>query len=555
MHPGHCHPHSRRTRRDHKQAFLSAGRGARIRLSQTSMLLRLLSPKLSSTAWAVLGFLILAFSPSRDSIDMMESQTWDYARHDTAAGFFSELQNDTSPESQMPLGMFSFWAWARAFGTGELAMRSLNLLWAAIALAALARVGRQLSISWLPLLFAIQPFLWYYTDYARTPLMQIAGGSLLLTGAIGYLWQRPHGAPSGILLCLGAVILSGANMFGLIPLAAVAAGLAAHGAWRKIHLPTSGKAVVFATTAVVAALSVYYALTFIRGTGGNAIWTVSPFNLLFAVCEFLGFQGLAPGRQEIRCIMKGLEPASHLLPFLPGLLILAASYLVLIGAALRSWMTRESSAPKHRPPPAGAQALPIGQLRSQALVLPWMMGMGVPLLSGVILYLVATIAGIPFWGRHLAGAFPFWVLALAITIHWGRQGLWRKPGRLAAWATCGLLVLSSLLIRFASHHAHDDYRGAAAEALRISSQGGIVWWVADHSGGLYYGLPLASTFTDQPGEIQFSMNRSEPGSPDAIVISRLDIFDSQRTARSLMNSGHYKKSKSLQAFEIWEKEN
>lgn len=536
------------------RAFLSVGPGARVIDTPVSMLLRLLSPKLSSTAWAVIGFLILAFSPSHDSIDMMESQTWDYARHETAAGFFRELRNDPSTESQMPLGMFSFWAWARVFGTGELAMRSLNLLWAAIALAAFARVGRQLSISWLPMLLAIQPFVWYYCGYARTPLMQIAGGALLLAGANGYLLHRPQEALSGLLLCLGAVVLSGANMFGLIPLAAVAVGFAAQGAWRTIHLPNSIKAAVFATAAVLAPLAVYYALTLIRGAGGHAIWTVSPANLLFAIYEFLGFQGLAPGRQEVRCIMKGLETPSHLLPFLPGLLILAASYLALTGAAARSWMTRESSASKHLPSPAIAQSLPGSQLRSQALVVSWMMGMGVPLLSGIILYLVATIASIPFWGRHLAGAFPFWVLALGITIQWSRQGLWRKAGRLASLTTCGLLILSSLLIRFAAHHAHDDYRGAAAEALRISSLGGIVWWVADHSGGRYYGLPLAIAFTDRPGEIQFSMNRTQPGSPEAIIISRQDIFDSQRVASRLISSGRYKKTKSLQAFEIWEKE-
>ncbi|MFZ4773885.1 MAG: hypothetical protein ACOYM3_00885, partial [Terrimicrobiaceae bacterium] len=59
--------------------------------------------------------------------------------------------------------------------------------------------------------------------------------------------------------------------------------------------------------------------------------------------------------------------------------------------------------------------------------------------------------------------------------------------------------------------------------------------------------------TGNPGEIQFAMNRSEPGSPDAIILSRCDIFDSQGLALSLIRSGAYKKSRSLQAFEIWEK--
>ena len=109
------------------------------------MPLRSLVPSFSPALWAVLGFVLLLRSLSNDSIDMLESQTWDYARHATLADFTRELREDTSPESQMPLAMFSFWAWARIVGTGELAMRSLNLLGAGIALAALARAGRRLT--------------------------------------------------------------------------------------------------------------------------------------------------------------------------------------------------------------------------------------------------------------------------------------------------------------------------------------------------------------------------------------------------------------------------
>jgi len=64
--------------------------------------------------------------------------------------------------------------------------------------------------------------------------------------------------------------------------------------------------------------------------------------------------------------------------------------------------------------------------------------------------------------------------------------------------------------------------------------------VADHSGGTYYGLQFAELLTATSGEIQFAMNRSEPGSPDAIILSRCDIFDSQGLALKLIRSGSYK---------------
>ncbi len=482
----------------------------------------------------------------------MEAQTWAYARQSTFSGFCHVLASDHTPVAQMPLGMFSFWTWSRAFGTGEFAMRSLNLLWAAIALAALARIGRQLSIPWLPALFAIQPFVFYYMDYARSPFMQIAGGTLILTGALGYMVRRDTpDAAGGVLLCLGAILLSGASVFGMVPVAAVVIGLSAHGIWQRIHLPRWEKVIAFTTAIFMAGLATYYILTFLRESGGSCLWSVSLANIAFVVYEFMGFQGLGPGRQDLRAIMKGFVSSKELLPFLPGLLLLAASYVLIFAATFKSWMTRESI----RPIVSGAAPMQRASTstRSIALIQPWIMGFGVPLLSAILLYILSTATSTPFWGRDLAGAFPFWILGLGITIHWARQGLWRMSGRRSAIAVFVLLLTSSLLIRFAPWHKHDDYRGAAVQAERISAKGRIVWWVADRSAASFYGLPLSENPSGEPGEIQFAMNRSEPGFPDAIILSRRDIFDSFGVALRLIECGSYQKTQSLQAFDIWER--
>lgn len=518
--------------------------------------LRSLVSRFSPALWAVLGFVLLLASLSNDSIDMLEAQTWDYAQRASFPAFCHALRIDPNPESQVPLGMFSFWAWARVFGTGEAAMRSLNLLWAALALAALARVGRQLALPWLPALFAIQPFVWYYTDYARTPLMQMAGGALLLAGTLGYIRKDFLESLNILLLCLGAILLSGANIFGLIPLVAVTAGLVTLGVWRKVRLPASGKILLFSTLAILAAFGLFYASTLLRATGGKQLWPVSPANVFFVGYEFLGFQGLDPGRHHLRAIMKGFAPARELLPFAFGLLLLAATYLTVLAAAFKSWLTRDvcPDSPQKEPPGKPfPSTLPHG--RPLFLVPAWLMGLGVPLLSAFLLFLLACVAGFPFWGSHLAGAFPFWVLALAITIRWTRQGLWRKAGRLAVRILVLLLLLSSILIRFSPTHKHDDYRTAATEALRISRTGRTVWWVADHSGGVYYGLPLADPAIGKPGEIAFAMNRPAfpSNTPGAIILSRPDNFDTHGAATRLLAKGGYTKVRELQAFTVWEK--
>ncbi|MEI8311730.1 MAG: hypothetical protein WCH98_13345, partial [Verrucomicrobiota bacterium] len=285
--------------------------------------------------------MLLGLSLSNDSIDQMESQTWNYARLATFGEFSRELRRDETSEPQKPLGLFIAWAWSRAFGTREVAMRSLNLLWAAITLAALARIGKQISIPWLPLLFAIQPFVWYSMNTARTPLMEMAGGSLLLLGTIACLERKPGDPLAGISLCLGALLLSGASFLGLIPLAAVATGLTLHGLWNRLHWPRPGKLFLFITSGLIAALGIYYVTRILRDGGGSQLWRVSPANLCFVCYEFLGLQGLGPGRNVLRSIMKGFSDARELLPFLPGLLLLLGAYLALFAAALKSWLTRD----------------------------------------------------------------------------------------------------------------------------------------------------------------------------------------------------------------------
>lgn len=449
----------------------------------------------------------------------------------------------------MPLGMFSFWAWSRVFGAGELAMRSINLVWAAIALAAFARVGRLLLIPWLPVFFAIQPFVWYYTNYARTPLMQMAGGALLLAGATGFLPGGKKAAMDAVLLCLGGLLLSGTHILGMLPLAAVACWIVLQGIWQKLRFSLGAKTLLFLSMSVLIALSAYYVTTLLHGISGDKYWVVSPANVFFVIYEFLGFSGVGPGRQDLRDIMKGMASSFGIFPFIPGLILLAAAYLFLFAAATKSWMTREI------PPAACAQGIgPKCPARSYVLLSPWLMGLGVPLLSVSALFLIALALGQPFWGRELAGAFPFWILALGITIHWARQGIWRKVGRLAGGAILICLLTSSLLIRFAPRHRHDDYRGAATEALKLSTAGKTIWWAADYLCGTYYGLPTQDTeITGSPGKIFPARNRDDPGSPDAIILSRCDIFDSRGSVARLIGSGTYEKICGFKAFEVWEK--
>lgn len=492
----------------------------------------------SALVCALVAFLLLLPAVNNDSIDMDEAQTWDYARLGSFSEFVTELRADSASEAQQPLGMLAWWGWAKAFGTSEFAMRSINWLWLALALIPLGILGARLHLRWLPLLFAIQPFVWYSMNHARTPMMQIAGGSLLLLGIQTVFRDRQMRLPAVGLLVAGAILLCGASMLGLIPLATVLTGLTLHIFWHRIRLPSGAKSIIFAFGFLLAVLVLYYLTTLARGAGGAKIWAVSPVNLLFVAYEFLGFQGLGPGRQELRSIMRGFSPAQEILPFLPGLIALLVAYTVLTFAAYKSWLTKEFITAR--------PSILHGRV--------WLLGIGVTLQSGFVLFVLAWVVGFPFWGRHLAGVFPFWLVALGLTLHWARQGMCRKAGRAATWAILFLLCISSALTRLGPFHKHDNYRSAAIEAKRLAAEGKSVWWVADHSGGVYYGVHFDPETEPARGRISFAPNRCDlPGSPpDAIIISRPENFDASGVARNLIRENRYVPTRRLQAFEVWE---
>ena len=77
----------------------------------------------------------------------------------------------------MPLAMFFAWVTAQTLGTQEWQLRAINVLWNGLALLGMYRAGKRLQLPWLPLLLAIQPYFWFYSNEARPYSLQIACGA------------------------------------------------------------------------------------------------------------------------------------------------------------------------------------------------------------------------------------------------------------------------------------------------------------------------------------------------------------------------------------------
>ena len=161
-----------------------------------------------------LALCLVPFMPSGDSIWIDEAQTAHYAKQPDLRSWLALLTSDTKSEAQMPLSMFLAWMFEKIFGPGEWELRAANMLWAAITLYAMWRVGRKLNIGWLALLVAVQPFFWSYVNEARPYALQMAAGAWLLYALIVMISNQGRGV-SWIWIAAGAgFVLSASSLLG-----------------------------------------------------------------------------------------------------------------------------------------------------------------------------------------------------------------------------------------------------------------------------------------------------------------------------------------------------
>lgn len=491
----------------------------------------------SSLIFLITALALVPLMPSGDSIWVDEAQTWRYARHDSLAEVRAEFRAEKFSEAQMPLGMAAAWGWAQLLGTSEWALRAPNMVYAVGAILCFYLIGRRERLPLMPLFLAFQPFLWFYMNEARPYALQIFGGSLLLLA----LHQVYRGSISSIRWVLvwgaGALVCSAGSMLGAIPSLTFSGAILCE-LVRRSYRPARRQLAVFAgTTLLLFGLGGYYLQTLLAGAGGSKIWSIGLQNVLFSIIEFVGFAGLLPSRQELRAMARaGLSYSGEFLNLwtfaLPTLVM--AILLVVLGLF---WLRHFRQTPRW--------------ITACLLVTAG---------SAALLFTASLVVGFPFWGRHLAPAFPAFIAAFG----WLVASAWRSSRLLAKASAAGLVVLlliSSLMLRSSDRHAKDDYRTAATAAKQVVDADGIVWWAADSSAALYYGLQTG-LFPDTSGGPAI-----EPGAfmannrtvayldrlpkPDLIILSKLDIYDRYGFLRQWMQRNDYTFSVRKTAFDFF----
>jgi hypothetical protein len=468
---------------------------------------------------------VMAISGQSLWIDEACAAAW-WGHLPTLPAWWLTLVQDHSSEAQTPLYLLYIWGFAKVFGLAEWTLRAANLPWLILGFWAWMRTcGERENFKWgLAAVAATSPFLWYYLNEARPYIMQ-AGCILLIAAAARQLCT----APARFWLaafCFGTVGLYGSNMLGAFWAgAAVATTLCVLG-WDRIKpLARAHYMMGLATLLLLAGIGAYYLWTVKNGDRATAVGTTNAKNIGFIFYELFGFEGLGPGRLEIRG--GGLES------FFPYVWGLAAYALILIPVAL-----------------AGARGI-IQRVPIRTVLYSILFFGGV----FVFLSLVGVVMHFRLLGRHCTPLLVLVVclLGMGVARLWSSRHWWAR-----GWVVLfvGLSLASSLSLRYAPRHARDNYRSAAAIAKQALQDGKTVWWNANERGAAYYHLPLATNGVATAGQALLLVNPSREmllpaARPDMIIASRPDVYDGSGALAELVSQAGYQPVTNLMAFTVW----
>ena len=487
--------------------------------------------------YLIAALALLPLMITGDSLWLDEGATAKYAMMPDLQGWLSLLHRDNGGDCQMPMGMFFAWLGGKTLGTSEWQMRAVNIFWGALTLLFMARIGRLLQMPWLPLFVALQPFFWFYTNEARPYAPQTTFGALLLLSLVQFLQDRGQGLLWAVAFTTGSVLLCFASMLAPTLIAAtvgVGAFIAIRNEWKidRRALP-----IILLGAVVLLPLGYYYYETLIRGAKGVKLWSVDLRYLVYIGYELSGSLGLGPSVENIRVFaLRGAWPS-------PGEVILqwglAFSLLAVVSAVfVTSIWNRRKDGNKYLVP----------------ILLVFLSELTVLFLGGLFIHKA-------FWPRHYSGAFPFYVMALALALRSllaSRQGF----ARVISLLLFGLLIASVIGIRFGPEHRKEDYRWASDQSLRLLQQGKDVWWCADRSTASYYGVTFDVHSPGQgeiifindnnwDGKLPFDVSGLESFAPDEIFLSRPDIFDRKGTIRKFIHDYGYHLEETRRSFELW----
>ncbi|MEP6820919.1 MAG: hypothetical protein ABI946_01070 [Chthoniobacterales bacterium] len=449
------------------------------------------------------------------------------------ASWWHVLVAQRGSDLQMPLYMLQLWAWEKICGSGEFALRSVNIVWLCLGQGALLwafdRRPRFAVITGG--LGALSPLLWFYLNDARPYLMQYAG-ACLLCAVLFRATEDPMGALRSRTIWVfgaGLFVLCGSSLLGVIWAAgALVAWIFLVGPARKNLAMRQLVGPVAATLTCLTFLGGFYLWTIWLGAGASKVGDTRFLNLAFISYEFSGVAGLGPGRLQIR--QDGFE-AFQALSSLRLFAVVAASFLSLGVFLIGMWAAAK-------------------RLRARAQIA----GLLYTLLPGLLLLVFGCLLHFRLLGRHFIPLLPpvLGLMTLGIVALASRR---RSFGIAAGIALSCVWLVSDLSLRFGERHRKDDYRTAAEVAKAALAASEVVWWSADSSAAIYYEVPIHSP--SGSGGVFLMIHPTADdlarlSEPNTVIASKPDLYDGQIDNLADYLAAHaFTPTRELPAFTIW----
>ncbi|MCS7062575.1 MAG: hypothetical protein NZM04_00760 [Methylacidiphilales bacterium] len=466
--------------------------------------------------------ILLLFAPSSQSLWIDELYTGIAAKQKTFSDFYNFLISSPYADIQKPLNLFISWLWSQLFGHSELSLRFPNALWIILSLIPIIRLSQRKSLYWLPYLYALHPFVWYYINESRPYALQIALGAWWLTLFIDW-WDDHYRKKAQFYLYISTTLLSLTSLLAFFPIAV---------GWliifsKNIKNRAQRKQTLFSLTYLILALapsSLIYLYSFATGhQGGARLWPVNFYNYLFAIYEFIGLQGFGPARDELRQYMRsGLFTAvQHSLHYFVPIFC----YLLIILRVFCKVITTE--------------------IKNHSIFLAFRKYLHLILylsLPCVTLGIAAYLVSWPFWGRHLAISFPPFIYLTGLFVHKYYQYI-KKKFSISIFLFVVALVYSSFELRFDARHQKEDYKNSAILASDYAGDlSKTIWWVASPLAIDYYEIHTYANIHPIYNIQNLDQLKSiiaKTGKPDFIFLSKPDVFDPNQIIQDFINQYNY----------------
>jgi hypothetical protein len=470
--------------------------------------------------WTLALIICTLMIPSR-SFWMDEAFMTPSALQPTIIDWWNHLQFDPISESLKPLYLLICWISAKTIGTSEWAFRSINIFWTLTA-AVFLRIS--IPKYWglgIATAFLLHPYVWHQASEARPYSMQLACGAAMAWAIVKFSTNGHFKASEAWILAFALMGVYGSSLLGAFAVFAFAVVLTIAILRKKFKIRACTFYPILCTVIFCIILSLHYLRGLSRGQGGAVLWPVGPMNIVAVAYEFLGFAGLGPPREELRTMARQGFEAILTWKFELVMLLLA---IVVIFATIALGFNQKKN-------PAG---------NTSAIAYLFLFA----LLACALSSLSAFIKGWPFWGRHLAFAFPALFLCCA---------LWLKNSRYQSLLTyCFLLIIgiwtfSSMRLRYVSSYLPEDNRSAASLTRSILTAEGSVWWVASPQAAFYYINSSSSILGEkiESGKFRVVLSGEDletckyESLPDIVVLGRQDTWDANGLIREFIKKSGY----------------